>query len=77
MRNCFLSKYQCKLNTGCFIFPDTLVFVHCLQNHEQQRQSEVPRCKRTRKEISEPLQSSNQENKCKLVYTYIYDTILL
>ena len=55
MRNCFFSKYRNKLNNGCFNFPGTMVFFHCQETNEQQRQNKVPRCrKKTRKEIGDP-----------------------
>ena len=55
------------------IFLSTMVLIHCLETHEQQRKSEVPRRRKTRKEISDPqAASSTQRNICIKIYIYIY-----
>ena len=47
------SKYRYKLKNLCWNFPDTMVFDHCQKIHEQQRQSEVPRCRKNLKAVSD------------------------
>ena len=60
MRNSFFfSKYRTELNRGRFNFPDAMVFVRCLEIHQKQRQNEVPWCRKTWKDFSDPQTTSS------------------